>query len=356
MRILTVLLVVALIFALERYSIEHCFDDLFYTVKPEKTIVECGENFGIRTTIENRGRLPALFIRLREYMPKEIKATEPLGEKTADQTKTDTVIEQTLYLLPGRQAQRNASFHIDTRGRHLTGSARMTCGDLLGIKRETKQCGSPIELIVYPKPLDMKYIEPAFGAYLGAISVRRFIMPDPIQTAGFREYTGYEQQKDISWPQSLKRGTLMVKQYDYTSDQKVSVIADVENGSHQDIEMCYAAARTICEQLENRHIVYSFACDAVMNPGMRPAFIPDGTGNRHMNVVNEALGRGGHAAVISAAKLFRASFGTQTEMRSYFVITVQAEHVTTMIRNYERMLGQKICIIDAHQLVQEVQS
>ena len=42
------------------------------------------------------------------------------------------------------------------------------------------------------------------SGFLGDVSVRRFIYEDPVLTTGFREYTGREPMKHISWTQSAR--------------------------------------------------------------------------------------------------------------------------------------------------------
>ncbi len=347
MRLLTVLIIAAVIFLLEKYSIEHCFDGISYALKAEKRCCECNETVEITSELINRRRLPVLYLKLREYFPREIQFETVQTQQTLSYKGTESAKEQTVYLMPGQKGELKAPVKIGKRGRYVLGSARITCGDLLGIKRQTKQFDEPLEIIVYPERADLERFEPAFGSYLGSVSVQRFIMPDPIQISGFREYTGREPQKDIAWAQSLKRNKLMVRQYDYTSDQKAAILVDIEDASADEAEYCYALARSTAELMEEKHIVFSFATDAVILPAMKASYIPDGTGYRHLEAVKETLGRAGYACSFGASELLKPSAAVRGEMRSYILISAHPEKLRPVLAQYERMTGMKVFVISA---------
>ncbi len=67
------------------------------------------------------------------------------------------------------------------------------------------------------------------GALLGDISVRRWIVDDPpLMTIGIREYTGNEPERYIHWPSSMKHNKLMVKNFDFTTDNSVLIALNMK--------------------------------------------------------------------------------------------------------------------------------
>ena len=80
------------------------------------------------------------------------------------------------------------------------------------------------EVVVIPPRCENSNVLRTLGGFLGDISVRRFILEDPLLTVGFREYTGREPMKSISWTQSARVGRPLVKQYDHTVDATVTVL------------------------------------------------------------------------------------------------------------------------------------
>lgn len=359
MRILILVIVIAVLYYLERISLRDCFRGFSYAIKPEKTCVDADEEFRIDTVLENNKWMPLLFLRLYEYVPRALNVYRSDHSRAAmnEEYDQDTrVLVQSLYLLPHQRARRSVTASIGERGRYLLGKTRIRCGDLFGLRERTEAFTADEELVVYPKPLSIDAIEPSFGGYLGSLSVRRFIMPDPILTAGFREYSGAEPQKDISWTETLRRNAIMVKQYDYTAEQKAAVIVDISGGTREEIEACYSIARSIIESLENRRILYGFYTNAEMNPRIKGrTAIPDGIGRVHRDSVLESLGRAVHTASISTETLLGRTFGHLDEIRSYIFIAPHPENSTDIIRRYEQRLNTRIYTVrSADWLKQEV--
>ena len=54
--------------------------------------------------------------------------------------------------------------------------------------------------------------------------MNRFIMEDPVLRLGYRDYTGREPIKQISWTQTARMGRMMVSCQDYTVERTVTVM------------------------------------------------------------------------------------------------------------------------------------
>ena len=199
MRILILILIIAVLYYLERKSLQDCFRGFSYSIRPEKTCVMPDEEFRVDTVLENDKWMPMLFIRLYEYVPKVMTVVGKDHAKAVLNQEYDQdtrVLVQSLYLLPHQKAKRTFTATMDRRGRYLLGKTRIRCGDLLGLKEKNEAFMVDEELVVYPRTLPLDAIEPAFGGYLGEMSVRRFIMPDPILVSAtwFNMLTPEEQE------------------------------------------------------------------------------------------------------------------------------------------------------------------
>lgn len=342
MILLSLFLVCLFLWILETRSMENCFKKLHYDLHINKRCVNCDEVFSVSSVLENDRFLPLLSLHLTEYYPKE---TEIRDAHLKQSYGGEHVVEQSLYIMPHERVTRTLEMSLNQRGVYRIGRMRMSAGDLLGLKEEVQTVENRQEIVVYPRKTDLQFIEPSFGGYLGSVSVRRFIMPDPIQTIGFREYTGREPQKDISWSQSLKRNALMVKQYDYTAEQKASVLVDITDGDADQIERCYALCRSIIECLENKHIVFGFYSNAMTPFGK--TYIPDGTGRVHLESVLESLGRATQGISLSRERLFMKVLSYSAEVRSYILICANTSGLESILPMYERKLQTKVFVIDA---------
>ena len=360
MSLLYLLLLAIVAVLLQRYSLKHCLDGLHYELQPEKQLVECGEEFQIHTTVTNQKRRPVLYLRLHEFIPRTMKTSldgtnirRKVGMEYSVSEHSE--LSQTVYLMPRQKLRRSLTVSLPARGRYFFRSASLASGDLLGLQERSKQFDFLREIVVMPERADCPELDSAFGSYLGDMSVRRFILSDPILTVGFRDYTGREPQRDISWPATLRRGELMVKQYDYTAEMTATVLLDIIGGTHEEIERCYSLTRSVCEKLESKRIRYSMLTDAPCADAVGGwNYISDGIGARHLSVILEGLGRATYTPTESFELLMQQAEKECTTSRGYVLVTpsLDAEKLAA-IRRLESRTGQKVLTVLARAEKQE---
>lgn len=257
---------------------------------PECTLTEPGKPVMLHVTLENRGRWPVSYGAVRGNLPKT----------------TEKDFHFSTWLLPRHRQTRLVPMTFPERGRYVLNDLTVSCGDYLGMKEVKKSCGSFREVVVAPKPLAGLDADILVGGFLGDRSVRRFLLEDPMLTLGFREYTGHEPMKRISWTQSARSTNLIVKNNDYTVEPSVSVLLNVETDLPEKtpvLETCYRAARTVCEALEAQGIRYSFSTNALLYGYSRKVLGIAGMGQGHLSSVLEYLGRASGERLFSLEEL-----------------------------------------------------
>ena len=349
---LIILIIAALV--LERLSSRNPFDRLRHEMTPDKGVLEPEEEFSITTTISNGKSRPVLFLKLEENVPPGLVLLDSDSPDFRVQTalynsKTQAKLMQTLYVLPRQKLSRTLRVRLDSRGRYLFHDGKMMVGDLLGFEENVQQLSYIKEVVVLPRRISAPDTDAAFGNYLGDISVRRFILSDPILTAGFREYSGREPMKDISWPASLRQGKLMVKQFDYTAELTATVLLSIDGGNPEEIELCYSLARHICEQLEDKRVSYSFLTGAyVANSAGRWTFMGEGLGDKHLSAILEGLGRASHESLFSFEKLL-SKIGPQNGSNKAFILVcppLKREDKLAIAR-FENRVGGRVFVVEA---------
>ena len=352
MNFLTLAVLIALTYLIQRIVLMHALDGLTYDMKSERRTVEPDEPFHLVSTIENNKRMPVFFLHLNETVPADIRLGE--NEKGIDfrimkayGTEPLASMQQVMYIMPRQKAVRRTEVSIAKRGRYILRGATLTAGDLLGIDSRSFQQPLAREIVVFPRRTDISRVKQAYGGYLGDISVRRFIMPDPIDTIGFREYTGTEPQRDISWRETLRRGRLMVKQYDYTAEMRAALIVDVSGASHEEAEQIFSVTRSIADSLEEKHIQFSFVTNAwILSSSSVFGYVPDGTGPVHLNAVLECLGRACYEVTQDTGKMLRDTLKGRNDGRSYIYISADSSRKKDILQYYEAEAGQKLFKVD----------
>ena len=235
------------------------------------------------------------------------------------------VYSSTLYLIPRSKLRRTLKITFDKRGRYLFRGASLYGGDFVGSKTQYKRFPAMREVVVYPKAIDAPQLQEIMGGFLGDISVRRFIMEDPILTIGTREYTGKEPLKQMSWKHTARTNQMMVKQFDYTTEMVVTIFLDISNTKgkrtpNEYLESCFSVARTASQYLENQKVSFEFVMNAYI-AGFQANQIAQSLGKAHLRLIFEKLGRATYEITETFEEMIERFMIGQDKNRSIIIIT-----------------------------------
>ena len=288
------------------------------TAEADLTLCAPGEEITLRYTVTNTSPLPLLYVGFSLYFDESVTILEPEDWQRAHVVRdySGLHIEHRLRLRPHSRFSGRLRFSIDQRGLHRIGKRYLETGDYLGLKSVVKTVEADCSLIC-TAPLGEE--DPALrplGGLLGGRSVLRFVHEDPCLVAGYREYTGREPMKQISWTQTAKTGSLTVRQQDHTAEAEVTVLLDLEGARG---EGCLALARSVCEYLETRRIPYSFRSNGDLRS------MEKGLGRSHLFPILRGLGLSRLTCYTGFEDLALRCARERSPERTYVVIT---EHAT----------------------------
>lgn len=268
-------------------SKKNAFKKLFYSIKFSKEIVEIGEEFEIISIIENKKIYPITYLNISQEYPEEFEFIEGNNFKGAYKTK--------MSVLPFQRVKRSFKVSCLKRGRYILKNAEITCGDLFGFETMTQFYESFAEIVVLPKSYSLKKLTP-YGSYTGDISVKRWIIEDPLVNIGIKEYTGREPLKQIHWPSSLKHQKIMVKEYDFTTDNNLLIALNIETCKPfwqkidgDAIERCISITRSLVDEFESLKVPYGLISNA--QNFLNSTLYRPGLGLNHRLKILESLGR-----------------------------------------------------------------
>ena len=279
----------------EVITLFHSLDGIEYDCSVSAPIAEADEQLELITTVTNHKMRFVPFLRLAEDVPDTFTCTSEL--EVASITERRGSLRSSVYLMPRQRLIRRTKFTLPDRGRYLFLGADLGGGDFLGFSESSRRADVLREVVILPRPIESDVITAMPGGLLGDMSVNRFIHEDPMLTLGFREYTGREPMKLISWAQSARMGELMVKNLDHTMERSATVLLNVNTfafGAYGNelLEKSFSLARGVCEALEEQRIPYSFYTNARMAGGEgATGEVGDGLGQAHLRPILEGLGR-----------------------------------------------------------------
>ncbi len=268
-------------------------------------LAEPGETIALTGRLVNSWFFPILYINLYEYMPEGASIAGKEGNCEA----------HSLFLLPRRGFRHTVLFTLPKRGVYRSGKYYVQTGDFLGFRSWVTSGEIRADITVMPKCCEDEPMLRILGGYIGDISVRRFIMEDPVLTVGYLDYTGREPMKKISWKHSARTGRLMVKNSDFTVDADAAVVLNMASGSEEEKEKSLEIVRTVCEQLEEQRIPYRFLSNGDI--GSRRA----GFGRTHVRALMTDLGRSELVSYTSFDALIDRCIRERKNNSSYILIS-----------------------------------
>lgn len=314
----------------------------------DTVLAQPGQTVTWTSQVENHGPLPIPFVRLELRFPNAMTVGEDAGwvRSHCHSGIQNWNVEERLSLLPRQRCTRQVRFSAQRRGEYSIGGCRYSVGDLLGF-RETVMDAEAAKLVVMPEQAKAARALQAVGGFLGDISVRRFILEDPILTVGFRDYTGQEPLKAVSWTRSAMTGTLQVKQYDHTAEQTVAVLLNVEDGTAEELEGAFRLMRSVCEELERKKIPFSLRTNGNLPGPMGKLFsVGEGLGDQHLNTILYGLGRADYLCYHSLNHLVRRTLEHRKSNESYILVTPrQTQVLHGAVRKLEAASGNPVCVL-----------
>lgn len=357
--ILFLVMFAAALYAAEKYSMEHGLDGVSIHTTLGKMLVEPEEPFSWTTSIQNRKRMMVPYLKLKELVPEGLLYADsqiPVLEGKS------SVAQSVLYLAGRQETQVSRNVILKSRGRYFFRGASVEAGDFLGMDTLLKKYQELEEIVV--KPLRYKNTELDFmlGGFLGEYAVRNSLLEDPVLSIGFREYTGREPFRSISWTQSAKYGRLLVKQFECTADLSCQILLNMDCGrNYADgkeeqtgilMERSFSIVRSVCEKLEQKKIPYGFMTNGIIAGAVgKWKQVEEGLGGGHLETVLEGLGRMTHERQEDMDDFIgRVRKGIHGAESFILVTPVREERILTLVQGLEERVGKKVLLLCADTL------
>lgn len=333
--------VILVFILLEVLSLKFNLRHLAFRCEANMDLTEPGEVATLSYRLSNTARWPMMFVSFSFTFSEAVEVRESeewmLRHHTGDFFSKSYTVDT---YLPARSAVKGRiRFCLNERGHHDIGRVYVEVGDFLGLKTRVTSYDIAGRVICTASPCEDEPDIIALGGLMGDVSVRRFINEDPSLVLGYREYTGAEPLKSISWTQTAKTGVLTVKKHDFTMDTDVSVIVDIERASRETQERCFSLIRTACDWLEERKIPYALHSNGDL-------FSTDkGVGRTHCFEIQRRIGISQFVRYHPFSYIVeRVSRGNSS--KGYIIIApAWDEEIDLLARRLRERAGASVCVL-----------
>lgn len=308
-------LIIALIIV-QAISLKNPLKNVGLTYDTDLKLAEPRELIKLRYNVYNSGKLPVFFLGVT-FSFDDTVIIEKSSTGNVETTFLGKSCSKNFFLMPGANAKGTIEFSLSSRGIHRIGLHYLEAGDFLGLSSYVQSYEPELNLVCTAKLSERDPEVKVRGGLTGDIAVRRFILEDPSLVAGYREYSGTEPLKRISWLQTAKKGNLMVKVNDYTIDVNVTVALNMEKtgSTDKEIEKGLELTRSVCETLEDLKIPYTFITNGDI------LSLEKGLGRKHLLALLRGLGLSKCACYEGFAALAEKCMENASENSGCIIIT-----------------------------------
>ena len=342
MLIAVVVGIVAVLAALEILSLVFSIKSVYFRCETDMELTEPDEIATLSFRVSNRSFWPLMFVSFSFIFNDavEVRESREWLDKHAGGSMLTEFYTYDTYLMPKTAFRRKLHFSIKKRGCFDLGKIYIETGDFLGLKTRVMSFSLDKRIVCTAKPCEDEPDLAALGGIMGELSVRRFIMEDPSLVLGYREYTGTEPFKSISWTQTAKTGRLTVKKHDFTVDNDVAVIVDLEFTEPEVRERCLSLVRTACDFLEENRIPYALHSNGDLFDTAK------GIGRTHSFEIQRRLGVSMFTRFVPFEDTVQRSIGGGYGRTGCIVIAPEATPETAeLTRRLSEHSGAPVCLL-----------
>lgn len=250
-----------------------------------------GGTVGFRETIWNGKRLPMPYVRASYVHSAHLRQTDLAGNFMHHGRFRDT-----FFVVPGkRRISRNTLLICEKRGYYVIDKATVYSSDIFLSRTYKKVVDLDIALTVYPGEIEISEADIPYKSLSGEILTKRFILPDPFEFIGIREYQPFDSLKQLNFKAWAKTGQPMSNIHGHTVSQEVRIVLNLQPYCPFLRDALFENAIRLAAFLARKYleegIPVSFATNGLDCVTNQPSHTQKGQTSRHLREIYEILAR-----------------------------------------------------------------
>ena len=250
-----------------------------------------GEKSCLTEVITNRNWLPLPVLRVRFKSSKYLRFAGDENVSVSDASYKNDVFSVLFY----QRITRKMEFDCLRRGLYTVDKINVVSYNLFMSSPIVRDIPCDASFLAYPKGVDVSRLTVPFHKMLGSILTKQFSMEDPFEFRAIREYSKSDPMRSINWKASAKTGALKVNVHNYTSQQDVCILLNLQaDQSFTDdslFEEAIRLANSFTTLFVNAGVPVSILSNGTDVVSGEPCRIASGSGQNHCIAVKTALAR-----------------------------------------------------------------
>lgn len=225
MKIVWTIVVVALVAVVQvAYYHKRGLHNVTYTRRFSRHRACEGEKLEFIEQLTNDKLIPVPWVRVESRISSRLKFTRQKDHEIS----MDRFHRSVFFLGSFSRHTRRHEIYCSRRGWYDCSKVNLVAGDLLGLASCRRDADTECSLYVYPRIPELGELPESALKWQGDVTVRRWILPDPLLVNGIREYRPGDPLKDVHWGATARTGSIQVKTRDYTVSPRVLLIFNTQ--------------------------------------------------------------------------------------------------------------------------------
>ena len=186
--------------------------------------VFAGEEVELTEVLSNDKLLPVPWVRVESRISSRLQFQRQENLNIA----MDLFHKSMFFLGSYSKITRRHRILCTRRGYYDCSLVSIVAGDLFGVAHDRADVLGDAKLFVYPAILKPEELPDTALRWQGDVTVKRWILPDPLLVTGIRDYRSGDPLKDVHWGATARTGSLQVKQRDYTVSPRALLVLNCQ--------------------------------------------------------------------------------------------------------------------------------
>lgn len=235
--------------------------------------------------IENRSRLPVVWLEIHQSLPTELAGPKPFHQIVSIGARGAFKYE---YWLDARR-----------RGYYSVGPLKLISGDVFGVTDQQQTSYPPQYLTVFPRIIPLTNVPILSRSPLGTLRHYQPVYEDPSRVVGKRDYTPGDSLRRIDWKASAASGRLQTKNYEPSISVQTQIVLNLNAMDYHprrrfdDSELAIVVAASLANWIISRRQAAGLAVIGMDLLGIdgRPPTTPPRSGRGQLLRILEILAR-----------------------------------------------------------------
>jgi hypothetical protein len=226
MDVIALLIILLAVLWLQAYVLgNYAFRKLDYECKFSVSEAHEGDTIYLVETVYNGKLLPVPWLKVDIHTSRWLDFAGTCSVIAQD----DRRVTSSFLLKSYQKTTRKWKLKCVKRGIFHTENVTLIGGDLLNLCNISDALPVNMTLTVYPEIVDLDEIFVPVNLLQSDKVVSRWIIDDPFMFSGIREHTPGDPMNRIHWPATARSSKLMVRKNEFTSQQNLTVILNMQS-------------------------------------------------------------------------------------------------------------------------------